>query len=74
MTSVNEYVATQLLEEYRGLYKGATEVVSYICASTKSLDSAEFVVVFDQSDVNALEQINALVLPVLIKESIQSLY
>lgn len=30
--------------------------------------------VFDQSDVNALEQINALVLPVLIKESIQSLY
>lgn len=68
MKSTNEYITSQLLEEYRELYVNATDIVSYIYASAQSLDAAEIVVVFDNKDVNSLEQINALALPVLIKQ------
>ena len=73
MQSTNTYIKKQLLEEYRELYNSATEMVSYVYASVDSLDSAEVVVVFDNKDVNALEQINALVLPQLMKECVKSL-
>ena len=68
MKSTNEYITSQLLEEYRELYVNATDIVSYIYASAQSLDAAEIVVVFDNKDVNSLEQINALALPALIKQ------
>ena len=73
MQSTNTYIKKQLLEEYRELYNSATEMISYVYASVDSLDSAEVVVVFDNKDVNALEQINALVLPQLMKECVKSL-
>lgn len=74
MQSANKYIALQLLEEYRELYSNAIEAVSYVYASVDSLESAEFVVVFDNKEANALEQINALVLPTLVKECVKSLY
>ena len=74
MKSTNKYITSQIMEEYRELYHNATEAVSYIYASVDSLESAEVVVVFDDKDVNALEQINALVLPTLLKEGLNSLY
>ncbi len=74
MKSTNEYILTQIMEEYRELYSSATEMVSYIYTSVDSLESAEVVVVFDDKSVNALEQINTLVLPILVKESLNSLY
>lgn len=74
MKSTNEYITSQIMEEYRELYNNATEVVSYVYVSVDSLESAEVVVVFDDKSVNALEQINTLVLPILVKESINSLY
>lgn len=74
MQSTNRYIEKQLLEEYRELYRNAAEMVSYIYASADSLESAEVVVVFDNAEVNALEQINALVLPTLMKECVKSLY
>lgn len=74
MRSVNKYISNNILEEYRGLYDDATEAVSYICLSADSLESAEMAVVFDNKSVNALEQINSIVLPVLIREDIKSLF
>lgn len=74
MKSTNKYVTTQIDEEFSELYSNATEVVSYIYASADSLESAEVVVVFDDKNVNALEQINTLVLPTLVKESLKSLF
>ena len=74
MKSTNKYITSQIMEEYRELYHNATEAVSYIYASVDSLESAEVVVVFDDKSVNALEQINALVLPILVKEGLKSLY
>jgi hypothetical protein len=72
--SANDYISSQILKEYRSLYNDATEVVSYIYLSADSLESAEMVVVFDNKSVNALEQINSIVLPVLIREGIKSLF
>lgn len=74
MKSTNEYILTQIMEEYRELYSSATEMVSYIYTLVDSLELAEVVVVFDDKSVNALEQINTLVLPILVKESLNSLY
>ena len=74
MKSTNEYILTQIMEEYCELYSCATEMVSYVYTSVDSLESAEVVVVFDDKSVNALEQINTLVLPILVKESLNSLY
>ena len=74
MRSVNKYISNNILEEYRGLYDDATEAVSYMYLSADSLESAEMVVVFDNKSVNALEQINSIVLPVLIREGIKSLF
>lgn len=74
MRSVNKYISNNILEEYRGLYDDATEAVSYIYLSADSLESAELVVAFDDKGVNALEQINSIVLPVLIREGIKSLF
>lgn len=72
--SANDYISSQILKEYRSLYNDATEAVSYIYLSADSLESAEMVVVFDNKSVNALEQINSIVLPVLIREGIKSLF
>lgn len=72
--SANDYISSQILKEYRSLYNDATEAVSYICLSADSLESAEMVVVFDNKSVNALEQINSIVLPVLIREGIKPLF
>jgi hypothetical protein len=74
MRSVNKYISNNILEEYRGLYDDATEAVSYICLSADSLESAELVVAFDDKGVNALEQINGLVLPVLVRECVNAMY
>lgn len=74
MASTNKYITSHILEEYRELYSNATEAVSYIYTTVDSLESAEVVVVFDDQSVNALEQINALVLPILVRESINLLY
>lgn len=74
MQSTNKYVASQLQEEYRELYRNATELVSYVYVSSDSYESSEFVVVFDNKEINALEQINSLVLPALVRECIKSLY
>lgn len=74
MKSTNKYISTQIMEEYRELYHNATELVSYVYASVDSLESAEVVVVFDDKSVNALEQINALILPALVNEGLKSLF
>lgn len=74
MKSTNKYITSQLMEEYRGLYDDATEAVSYVYAAVDSLEAAEVVVVFDDKSINALEQINAIVLPTLISEGLKSLY
>lgn len=73
MGSVNKIITKNILEEYRSIYTDAMGAVSYIYASAKSLDSAEVVVVFNDKSVNSLEQINAIVLPVLVNESIKAI-
>ena len=73
MGSVNKLVTQNILEEYRSIYTETMDAVSYVYASAKSLNSAEIVVVFDDKEVNALEQINAIVLPVLVKEGIKAI-
>ncbi|MBO7235964.1 MAG: DUF4836 family protein, partial [Alistipes sp.] len=73
MSSVNKLVTQNILKEYRSIYTDAMDAVSYIYASAKSLNSAEVVVVFDDKMVNALEQINAIVLPVLVNEGIKAI-
>ena len=74
MKSTNKYITSQIMEEYRESYNNATEAISYICISVDNLESAEIVVVFDDKSVNALEQINALLLPTLVREGVKSLY
>ena len=74
MKSTNKYISTQIMEEYRELYNNATEMVSYIYASADSLESAEIVVAFDDKSINALEQINTLIMPMLVKEGLKSLF
>jgi plastocyanin domain-containing protein len=49
------------------------EAISYIYASVKNTNSTEAVVVFDDISVNALEQINSIVLPVLVSEGIKAM-
>ena len=74
MKSTNKYITSQIMEEYRESYNNATEAISYICISVDNLESAEIVIVFDDKSVNALEQINALLLPTLVREGVKSLY
>ena len=74
MKATNKYITTNMLKEYRELYCNTTEAISYIYAAADSIESGELVVVFDNKSVNALEQINSLLLPVLVKECVKSLY
>lgn len=73
MGSVNKLVTQNIMEEYRSIYTEAMEAVSYVYASVDNLNSAEVVIVFDDKSVNALEQINAIVLPVLVNEGIKAI-
>ena len=68
------HLSLNIPADTEALYRNAAEMVSYIYASADSLESAEVVVVFDNAEVNALEQINAIVLPTLMKECVKSLY
>ena len=74
MQSANKYISSQLPAEYRDVYSDAAEAVSYVYLKANSLESAEVVVVFDDKSVNALEQINGLVLPLLTRECVKSLF
>ncbi|MBO7314020.1 MAG: hypothetical protein J6U48_07320, partial [Alistipes sp.] len=62
-----------IIDEYRSIYTDSMEAISYIYASVKNTNSAEAVVVFDDISVNALEQINSIVLPVLVSEGIKAM-
>lgn len=73
MGSVNKLVTQNIMEEYRSIYTEAMEAVSYVYASVDNLNSAEVVIVFDDKSINALEQINAIVLPVLVNEGVKAI-
>ena len=73
MSSVNKLVTQNIMEEYRSIYTEAMEAVSYVYASVDNLNSAEVVIVFDDKSINALEQINAIVLPVLVNEGVKAI-
>lgn len=73
MKSINKIVLNNILDEYQSIYTNSTDAISYIYTSAKSLNSAEFVIVFDDNNTNSLEQINAIVLPTLVRESIKAL-
>jgi hypothetical protein len=73
LRSVNKIVVRNIIDEYRSIYTDSMEAISYIYASVKNTNSAEAVVVFDDISVNALEQINSIVLPVLVSEGIKAM-
>lgn len=73
LSSANKIIVRNIIDEYRSIYTASMEAISYIYASAKGLDSAEVVVVFDNRSINALEQINSIVLPVLVSEGIKAM-
>lgn len=73
LSSANKIIVRNIIDEYRSIYTDSMEAISYIYASAKGLDSAEVVVVFDNRSINALEQINSIVLPVLVSEGIKAM-
>jgi hypothetical protein len=73
LRSVNKIVVRNIIDEYRSIYTDSMEAISYIYASVKNTNSAEAVVVFDDISINALEQINSIVLPVLVSEGIKAM-
>jgi hypothetical protein len=73
LRSVNKIIVRNIIDEYRSIYTDSMEAISYIYASVKNTNSAEAVVVFDDISVNALEQINSIVLPVLVSEGIKAM-
>lgn len=72
MKSVNRIIVNNIIEEYQPIYTNAVNTISYIYTSAKSLNCAEFVIVFDDDTTNSLEQINAIVLPTLVNEAIKT--
>lgn len=72
MKSVNRIIVNNIIEEYQPIYTNAVDAISYIYTSAKSLNCAEFVIVFDDDTTNSLEQINAIVLPTLVNEAIKT--
>jgi hypothetical protein len=73
LRSVNKIIVRNIIDEYRSIYTDSMEAISYIYASVKNTNSAEAVVVFDDISINALEQINSIVLPVLVSEGIKAM-
>ena len=73
LRSVNKIIVRNIIDEYRSIYTDSMEAISYIYTSVKNTNSAEAVVVFDDISVNALEQINSIVLPVLVSEGIKAM-
>lgn len=70
--SINDIILKNIIDEYHPIYTGAMEAVSYIYTSAKDINSAEFVIIFDDKATNALEQINTIVLTTLMNEGIKS--
>lgn len=74
MSSVNKYLEGSMDKNERKLYRQVTDMISYIYVAADSYESAEFVIVFDDQDTNALKQINNLVMPTLINTCVSSIY
>ena len=74
MTGVNKWLEEDMNKEERKLYRQVTDMLSYIYISADSYESAEFVVVFDDQDTNALKQITTIVMPSLVDMFVSSIY
>lgn len=73
MRSINKIITSNIIKEYQPIYTNSMEAVEYIYASAESLDLVEIAVVFNDKSTNALKQINKIVLPVVVNQTIKGL-
>lgn len=73
MRSINKIITSNIIKEYQPIYTNSMEAVEYIYASAESLDFVEIAVVFNDKSTNALKQINKIVLPVVVNQTIKGI-
>ena len=73
MRSINKIITSNIIKEYQPIYTNSMEAVEYIYASAESLDFVEIAVVFNDKSTNALKQINTIVLPVVVNQTIKGI-
>ena len=73
MRSINKIITNNIIKEYQPIYTNSMEAVEYIYASAESLDFVEIAVVFNDKSTNALKQINKIVLPVVVNQTIKGI-
>ena len=73
MRSINKIITNNIIKEYQSIYTNSMEDVEYIYASAESLDFVEIAVVFNDKSTNALKQINKIVLPVVVNQTIKGI-
>lgn len=73
MRSINKIITNNIIKEYQPIYTNSMEAVEYIYASAESLDLVEIAVVFNDKSTNALKQINKIVLPVVVNQTIKGI-
>lgn len=73
MRSINKIITNNIIKEYQSIYTDSMEAVEYIYASAESLDFVEIAVVFNDKSTNALKQINKIVLPVVVNQTIKGI-
>ena len=71
--SINKIITSNIIKEYQPIYTNSMEAVEYIYASAESLDFVEIAVVFNDKSTNALKQINKIVLPVVVNQTIKGI-
>ena len=73
MRSINKIITSNIIKEYQPIYTNSMEAIEYIYASAESLDFVEIAVVFNDKSTNALKQINTIVLPVVVNQTIKGI-
>lgn len=73
MRSINKIITNNIIKEYQPIYTNSMEAIEYIYASAESLDFVEIAVVFNDKSTNALKQINKIVLPVVVNQTIKGI-
>lgn len=70
----NDEIIDEIGDDLENTYNRFTEMFSYVYMTCDSFDHSEFVIVFDDKDTNALEQVTNIVLPVVMSEVMSELY
>lgn len=74
MASANKAIANAIDYEYRDMYLSLTNMFSYAYSTSNELLRSQAVVVLDNKEANALEQLSDVIIPVVIKEVNASIF